>query len=87
MDKIVNQMHVLDGFCEAGTRPKRLLIGQGDYRRLMLSDENPYNSRPLGRFQFQGEYWTRNHQTGKPEICGLTVDVIPWMKGILVMPE
>lgn len=86
MDKIINQMHVLDGFWEM--RPKRLLIGLGDYRKLMFSDEafSGPEGKPWERFQFQGEYWARN-KSGHPEICGLTVDVIPWMKGILVMPE
>ena len=52
-----------------------LWMGAEDYEELMNS--------PLIREQF---YVHSSFNYGKHEIYGLTVNVIPWMRGILVMP-
>ena len=54
--------------------PKRLLIGAEDYAELM------HEAVATQTFSFQAEYWRRR------EIFGMTVQVIPWMRGVLVMP-
>ncbi len=55
-------------------RPTKILIGSEDFAEMMGSEE----IRQL--MNFRTEY---NH--GR-EIIGLQVEVIPWMRGILVMP-
>ena len=59
--------------------PKRLLIGSDDYAELMCAPE------VIGRgFNFLTEMWRSDG--GRPRIVGLEVEVIPWMRGMLVMP-
>lgn len=54
--------------------PKRLLIGADDYEEMMDC------SNIRERFAFHANY------NKGPYVYGLTVEVIPWMRGILVMP-
>lgn len=54
--------------------PKELLIGASDYEE-MMGDKNI-----MQMFSFDAEYGL-NHR-----INGLKVTVIPWMKGIVIMP-
>ena len=56
--------------------PTTLFIGGEDYEKLMNS--------PAVKQMFT-VHATYNY--GRREIYGLTVRVIPWMRGILVMPE
>lgn len=75
MDRLFDQMHNLqDSF---DREPKRLLIGAEDYAELMKEATTEY-------FSFDAE-----HMRGirYPKVCGLTVEVIPWMRGVLVMPN
>ena len=55
--------------------PKELLIGAEDYAEMM--DETASSMS----FQFHAEYWKDRR------VLGLSVRVIPWMRGILVMPK
>lgn len=55
--------------------PKTLLIGAEDYEQMMDSPTI------LGAFRFEASY-----HYGRNEIYGLTINVIPWMRGVLVMP-
>ncbi len=56
----------------------RLLIGSHDFAELMASPE-------IGRdMMFHAEYYRADN--GGKRICGLQVEIIPWMRGILVMP-
>ncbi len=55
-----------------GQKPSRLLIGTGDFQELMQTPEfHSYVS-------FDATY-------GK-EVCGLQVTLVPWMRGIVVLP-
>ena len=54
--------------------PKRLLIGSDDYFEMM--NETAIHQS----FSFRAEY-AKNR-----EILGLEVQIIPWMRGVLVMP-
>jgi hypothetical protein len=58
-----------------GMLPKEILIGSADYAKLM-NDED-YKTK----FSFGCTY----HYGA--DIFGLKVNVIPWMEGILIMPE
>lgn len=57
----------------------RLLMGAEDFQDLMSS---PLVSQQM---QFMASYAYAEH--GRREIFGLEVTIIPWMKGILVMPR
>ncbi len=73
-DRVINQMHVLDEYWRM--KPKHLLIGVEDYSEIMKqSVDQPFN--------FNIEYCIGSRKS----LFGLTVHVIPWMKGILVMPN
>ena len=56
-------------------KPKQLLIGDEDFRELMGTPE----IRDMLSFHTSYNY--------DREICGLKVTIIPWMKGILVLPN
>jgi len=58
----------------------RVLIGAEDYRELMREVE-----ASMTHFEFNAEY--QCYQDGKRRIFGMTVEVVPWMRGCLVMPE
>lgn len=72
MERIFKQQeHLLVHF---NRKPKRLLIGSEDFAQMMDSAEMQ------NMMMFNASY-----NYGR-EICGLQVEVIPWMRGILVMP-
>lgn len=60
--------------------PTRLLIGAENYAELM--SEPPSETG----FSFQTEYYMGNGRGRRPTVCDLTIEVIPWMRGMLVMP-
>jgi len=72
MERIFKQQKHLLGYFNR--KPKRLLIGSEDFSELMNSAE----VRDVMMFNASYNY-------GR-EIYGLQVEVIPWMRGILVMP-
>lgn len=55
-----------------------LLIGAEDFQQMMAGPEM------RNEFSFQGEFY-RGDRNGR-QIMGLNVKVIPWMRGMLVMP-
>jgi hypothetical protein len=87
-EKVTIERHTLDGktFIDRlfkqqegvirffNMRPTTLLIGAEDYAELM------HELASTQRFSFHAEYGYGR------EILGLTVQVIPWMRGCLVMP-
>lgn len=75
LDVVINQMQCLD--FNWHRRPKRLLVGSEDYTNIMGEVVE------LQPFSFKCEYRVGPKP---PDICGLIVEVIPWMRGILVMP-
>lgn len=77
VEKILRQKYELfNGFHRDGGR---VLIGSDDYAELMNSPE------VVGSyFDFSANLHIGRH--GRREILGLQVEVIPWMRGILVMP-
>jgi len=60
---------------------QRLLIGAEDYRDLMNDKEVS-----MTYFQFSTQFHV-GQPGGKYNICGLIVEVVPWMRGMIVMPE
>lgn len=60
-------------------KPERLLIGAEDYRELMGGDEI------RSMLSFDAHMNVRDN--GYPTVVGLRVTVIPWMRGLLVMPR
>lgn len=77
MERIIKQKHNLyDGYGKIG---KRLLIGSGDYCELMndMTAKGQY-------FEFGANLHFAT--VGRRELLGLTVEVIPWMRGVVVMP-
>lgn len=73
IENIIRQKRALfDGFRKEG---QRLLIGSEDYAELMSSPEVREH-----HFAFQAEVGMGR------SIVGLTVEVIPWMRGAVVMP-
>ena len=72
MEKLFAQREsVLEHF---GRETKQLLIGACDFEELMRTQQVP------DMFCFSAGYYKDKH------MCGLKVTVIPWMRGILVMP-
>jgi len=59
----------------------KILIGSEDYAELMNSPEAKYQNFS---FNASGEFYTGNGYNRT--IFGLTVEVIPWMRGMVVMP-
>jgi hypothetical protein len=74
MDRLYKQKrHLFDRFnCR---EPQTLLIGGEDYEELMDSPEIR-----------QAITFSASYYHGREGICGLTVKVIPWMRGMVVMP-
>lgn len=72
MERLFRQQDHLLGYFNR--KPTRMLIGAEDFAEMMGSEEIRQT------VNFRAEY---NH--GR-EIIGLQVEVIPWMRGILVMP-
>ena len=73
IDRLFKQMDGIQG--SFNRTPAKLLIGAEDYANLM---HEMVATQP---FSFSAEYGYRR------EILGLEVQVIPWMRGCLVMPE
>jgi hypothetical protein len=73
IDRLFKQQDHIKG--HFNRRPTRLLIGAEDFAALMGTEE----IRQM--LTFRAEYGYNK------EIMGLMVEVIPWMRGILVMPE
>lgn len=69
-----------DNLLDFNRQPARLLIGAEDYAKLM--GEPTFETG----FNFHTEYNIGNGRGRRPTVCGLTVEVIPWMRGMLVMP-
>ena len=77
MDQIFEQRHELLKFFNL--EPDRLLIGSEDYAELMKEQLLNYP------YQFDTSYGA--YRNGVKTVCGLTVEIIPYMRGILVMPK
>jgi hypothetical protein len=73
MDKLWKQKRAL--FDQFNREPQQLIIGADDYEQMMHCE----NIRQL--FTFNASY-----NYGRNEIYGLKITVIPWMRGICVMP-
>jgi hypothetical protein len=73
--KIINNME-----CIFNKRPKRILIGRDDFNKLMNK-----NYIMMQKIEFDTKY--RYGNSSGYSIMGLHVEIIPWMEGILVMPE
>ncbi len=76
MQRLLEQQ---DNLLNLDRQPKRLLIGAEDYGRLMSEEPS------VSGFDFSATYYMGNG-TSRPTLCGLRVEVIPWMRGMLVMP-
>lgn len=72
MERLFRQKRGIEDFF--GHRPSRLLIGSDDYAELMAT------APPEIRIEFMGTYM----HDRRP--FGLTVEIIPWMRGMVVMP-
>lgn len=75
MHKLFAQREALLGM---NREPKRLLIGSEDFARLMQHKEMHYH------FTVDCEYY-KSGRDGR-RVMGLQVEVVPWMRGCLVMP-
>lgn len=73
MERLFKQEHALEGYFNR--KPTRLFIGADDYAQLM---NHPTVSH---YFAFDAQY-----HYGR-EVHGLRVTVVPWMRGMLVMPD
>ena len=72
MDRLFKQkLSLFDSFHKEG---QKLLIGSDDYFELMTEKAN------YQPFNFQAEFMLNK------QLFGLTVEVIPWMRGMIVMP-
>lgn len=78
MHYLLSQQRSLTEFLNR--EPERLLIGAEDFANIM-------NEPNVGTYHwaFDAQYYKGNG-SGKPTICGLRVEVVPWMRGLLVMP-
>lgn len=76
MSKLFQQRGAL---LQMGHEPKRLLIGSVDFAELMHRKEAHYH------FSVACQYFKGDGRGGH-RIMDLEVEVIPWMRGILVMP-
>lgn len=60
----------------------RLFIGSDDFTRLSLTPE----VRASGVMDFTG-YGRFSNGPSRPQLFGMRVTVVPWMKGVLVVPD
>ena len=72
MERLFKQQEGIERFFNR--RPTTLLIGAEDYADLM------HEAAATQMFSFRAEYGYGR------EVLGMTVQVIPWMRGCLVMP-
>ena len=92
MQKLFEQRKELTRHWNLGA--KRIFVGYEDYHKIVNElKTDPVNWSILPEaFSFETRYTTRDckheYLRGEPkfEIHGLTVEVVPWMKGVLVMP-
>lgn len=77
MDRIAKQRASV--FELLNCRPKELLIGAQDYAELMHEADTHFP------FSFSASYVVG--ERGVAQIMGLKVRVIPWMRGVLVLPS
>jgi hypothetical protein len=75
MQKLFEQREAM---LDMDREPKRLLIGSDDFSELMHLPEMRHH------FTIDCEYYKVSRDGRK--VMGLTIEVIPWMRGILVMP-
>ena len=75
MKKLFAQRHA---WLDMNEEPKRLLIGSEDFAQLMQHKEMHHH------FTVDCEYY-KGGRDGR-RVMGLQVEVIPWMRGVLVMP-
>jgi hypothetical protein len=64
---------------DMGHEPKRLLIGSEDFAELMRQPEMRHH------FTIDAEYMKGDGRGGR-RVMDLTIEVVPWMRGCLVMP-
>lgn len=74
MDRLWDRREAVWGFFE--DEPTRLLIGAKDYQELM-------HEVCTSGFQFDGRYYMGRN--GKPEVFGMKIEVIPHMRGMLLL--
>lgn len=74
MDRLWERREAVWGFFEDA--PTRLLIGAQDYSELM-------KEACTSGFSFDGRYYMG--RGGKPEVYGMKVEVIPHMRGMLLL--
>ncbi len=72
MNRLFEQKQSLIGLFNI--KPRTLLIGSEDYAYMMKEQI------ATRQFSFHAEYYS------KDRVMGMTVKVIPWMRGVLVMP-
>lgn len=75
MEKLFAQRRAL---LDMHHEPRRLLIGSEDFAELMLQPEMRHH------FTIDCEYY-KGGRDGR-RVIGLQIEVIPWMRGLLVMP-
>lgn len=75
MEKLFAQHRAL---LQMDREPKRLLIGAEDFAELMRQPEMRHH------FTIDCEYMKGGR--GGHRVIGLAVEVVPWMRGLLVMP-
>jgi hypothetical protein len=78
MERIFKSQHLVHEF--VGRPGAVLLIGAEDYRYLMASPEI------RSSFSFTGQY-RASRGGGMPRLFGLRVHVLPYLRGLAVLPE
>src|ERR1700760_835201 len=76
MQRLLKAKNAIQGSLEM--KPTRLLIGSEQYAELM---EEMVSKAP---FAFDSQYYIGGYD--RPTVIGLRVEVIPWMRGILLLP-
>lgn len=76
MQKILAQRGAM---IDMNREPRRLLIGADDFAEMMKT------ARPPEAFEIMGEYYKGDGRGGR-RVYGLQIEIIPWMRGVLVMP-
>jgi len=77
MDRLWQRRSAMQGTLDMD--PTRLLIGSEEYAELM--NEAVSNTA----FDFNTEYYKGNGPGRQPTVMGLHVEVIPWMRGMLLL--
>jgi hypothetical protein len=80
MQRLIDQQEEL--FRHWNEAPGVLLIGAKDFQELMHTPEIRHHLEFVAPMTFQnGDPWER------PRLMGLEVEVVPWMEGMILMPE